>query len=285
MNRPTVAVVGHVEWLVHTRGEMARPGQITYLGEPLEEPAGGGAVTAAQVAKLGVRCLFFTALGDDARGDASARILAEQGVEVLAARPGGPQTWAVSAAAADGERGISVIGPPVVARASDPLPWERLAECDAAFFTGHDADALVRARAARALVVTARRVHLLAESGVAADVLVASADDANERFDPADLPVPPVAIVMTEGSRGGRILAGGRERRYPPVTPPGPVIDSYGAGDSFAAGITVGLALGMDLPAACRLGARCGATALTARGGLPGQLRLSLAEVHEEPAG
>jgi ribokinase len=52
-------------------------------------------------------------------------------------------------------------------------------------------------------------------------------------------------------------------------------VDSYGCGDSFAAGLTVGLARGLPLEAALELGARCGATCLTGRGGLVPQLRES----------
>ena len=67
--RPRVAVVGHVEWLTHGIGPMPAPGEITYLSEPFDEPAGGGGVSAAQVPKLGAECLFFTALGSDALGE------------------------------------------------------------------------------------------------------------------------------------------------------------------------------------------------------------------------
>jgi len=122
-------------------------------------------------------------------------------------------------------------------------------------------------------VVTARRIRELTASGVRADVIVGSGSDAGERFDPAGLPVAPGAQVITGGARGGVIITADGERRYAPSTPPGPVVDAYGAGDSFAAGLTVGLARGLCLDDACRLGARCGAAALTARGGLPGQLK------------
>jgi ribokinase len=49
-------------------------------------------------------------------------------------------------------------------------------------------------------------------------------------------------------------------------------VDSYGCGDSFAAGLTVGLARGLDLEEALALGARCGAHCLTGRGALAAQL-------------
>ena len=55
-------------------------------------------------------------------------------------------------------------------------------------------------------------------------------------------PDPPALIVRTEGRRGGRYeTADGRSGRYEAVAPPGPVVDTYGAGDSFAAGLTFAL--------------------------------------------
>jgi ribokinase len=84
---------------------------------------------------------------------------------------------------------------------------------------------------------------------------------------------PPTAWVITDGTRGGTYLdRHARPHAWDPVTPPGPVVDSYGCGDSFAAGLTVGLAHGYALSDAIALGARCGAPNATARGGLAGQL-------------
>jgi ribokinase len=266
---PRVAVVGHVEWVTHVRGDVPATGQIAHLADPLDEPAGGGAVTAAAAARLGAQCLFFTALGADALGDESQARLEALGVRVLAARRDAPQTRAVSVTGASGERTILVTGGRLSPTVDDPLPWEELAGCEAAFFTGDDPRTLIAARAARHLVVTARRLRSLVESGVAADVVVASARDADERVEPGRLPVPPRAYVFTEGAAGGRIVVAGRERRF--VAPPlsGPLVDTYGAGDSFAAGLTVGLARGLALDDAVALGARCGAAATAARGGLP----------------
>ncbi|WP_217913908.1 PfkB family carbohydrate kinase [Miltoncostaea marina] len=273
VTRPRVAVVGHVEWVTHARGVMPLPGEITYVSEPFDEPAGGGGVSAAQVARLGAECLFFTALGDDGSGaQATARLEAE-GVTVLAARRAGPQTRAVSATGPTGDRAILVIGAATSARIEDALPWDELAGCDAAYFTGHDSATVAAARRARVLVATSRRLRQLVESGVRADVVVASASDPAEAVDPDALPVAPGAIVWTEGARGGRYeTAGGASGRWEAAPPPGPPIDSYGCGDSFAGGLTVGLGRGLELDAALALGARCGAACLTGRGALAAQL-------------
>jgi ribokinase len=48
-------------------------------------------------------------------------------------------------------------------------------------------------------------------------------------------------------------------------------VDAYGAGDSFAAGLTFGLGAGMPLQRALAVAARCGAGNLTGRGPYAGQ--------------
>jgi len=79
--------------------------------------------------------------------------------------------------------------------------------------------------------------------------------------------------VLTEGARGGSYRTrhgdGGSWRAIPP---PGPAVDAYGCGDSFAAGFTYGLGAGLSVPAALELGARCGAVCLTGRGPYERQL-------------
>jgi ribokinase len=271
--RPRVAVVGHVEWLTHGRGRMPLPGEITYLTDPIDEPAGGGGVSAAQVAKLGAECVFYTALGRDHVGRLAGEVLEGIGVRVLAAVREGPHTRAVSAAGEVPDRAIAVIGAAASARIEDALPWDELAGCQAAYFTGHDSATLQAARRAGALVVTSRRLPLLIESGVRADVLVASAADPTEAVDPDALPVPPRFIVWTEGAAGGHWAGDdGTSGRWDPVAPPAPPVDSYGCGDSFVAGLTVGLGRGRGRDGALHRGARGGAQCITGRGGLGPQL-------------
>jgi ribokinase len=58
-------------------------------------------------------------------------------------------------------------------------------------------------------------------------------------------------------------------------------VDAYGAGDSFAAGLTFGLGSGFDVETALHIAARCGAGNMTGRGPYAGQPR---AEDLELPA-
>ena len=47
------AVVGHVEWVEFVRGDhVPAAGEIVHATDSFEEPAGGGAVAAAQLARM-----------------------------------------------------------------------------------------------------------------------------------------------------------------------------------------------------------------------------------------
>ncbi len=271
--RPRVAIVGHVEWATHARGTFPVAGEIAALADAFDEPAGGGAIAAAQAAKLGAETVFFTALGADSAADAAHLMLSELGITVRAAPRAEPQTRAISVTDPAGERAIALIGAPLAPTAEDHLGWEDLADMDAVYFTGRDPLTLTACRTAPALVVTARRWRVLAEAGIECDVLVASATDPDEQIPAGGLDIPPGAWAITNGARGGTwIEQHERPHTWNPVRPPGPAVDSYGCGDAFAAGLTVGLAAGYPLAEAVTLGARCGSHTITARGGLRGQL-------------
>ena len=82
-----VAVVGHIEWVEFARVDhVPAPGEIVQALETWEEPAGGGAVAAVQLANLGGSCLLFTALADDDLGRRSREELEALGSTESAAR-------------------------------------------------------------------------------------------------------------------------------------------------------------------------------------------------------
>jgi ribokinase len=117
---------------------------------------------------------------------------------------------------------------------------------------------------------------VLADAGVQLDAVVGSANDPAERYEAGLVSPTPRLIVRTAGPSGGSWeAADGRRGRYAAATPPGPIVDMYGAGDSFQAGLTFGLASGLDTDAALALAARCGAFAVTGRGPTGGQLTAS----------
>ncbi|MET0153765.1 MAG: PfkB family carbohydrate kinase [Candidatus Binatia bacterium] len=271
------AVLGHVEWVDFVRVEtLPQPGDIVRALDAWEEPAGGGGVAAVQLAKLAGACTLFTALGEDERGRRVREELPRLGVRVEAASRAEPQRRAVVFLDASGERAITVIGPRLAAAALDPLPWSELAATDAVYLCAADAAAIRVARLARIVVATARILPVLREAGVRIDALVGSLRDPSERYVESDLWPPPKLVVRTEGERGGEFWEDGRApRRFEAAPPPGPVVDAYGCGDSFAAGLAYGLADTGSTEAAIALAARCGAAALTGRGAFQGQLRLA----------
>jgi ribokinase len=270
-----VAVVGHVEWVEFAQVDhVPAPCEIVHALETWQEPAGGGAVAAVQLARLAGECLFLTALGDDELGHRAARELGEHGVRVETAWRPEPQRRAFVHVDAAAERTITVIGERMGPHGGDPLPWDELAEADAVYFTAGDPEAVRRARAAKQLVATTRALASLAPAHVELDVLVHSARDPGERYEAGELDPPPRFVAQTDGAAGGSLMsADGTATRWVAAPLPGPPGDAYGAGDSFAAGLTYGLATGRPPEEAVELGARCGAAAMTGRGAYEGQLR------------
>src|SRR5829696_7788631 len=162
-----VAAVGHVEWVEFAEvARVPRPGEIVNARRAWFEPAGGAAVAAVQLARLaGGHGLFFTSLGDDELGHKAKRGLEELGLTVhVAWRDGLDTRRAFTYVDDDHERTITVIGPRPEPAGDDPLPWDELRDVDAVYFTAGDAGALQAARAAGALVATARVMPLLQEA-------------------------------------------------------------------------------------------------------------------------
>jgi ribokinase len=268
------AVVGHVEWIEFGHVErVPRAGDIVHATDPWEEPGGGGAVSAVQLARMSGDCTLYTALGDDERGAWSRRRLSELGVRVEAATRDEPTRRGVVFVDANGERTITTLGRRLEPTTSDRLPWNELEAVGAVYFTAGDAGALREARRAKVLVATSRVSDLLAEAQVHLDAVVGSGNDPAEAFDPDALAYPPDLVVRTDSVRGGRYeTSDGRSESYEPVAPPGPVVDTYGAGDSFAAGLTFGLGRGLEVEEALALAARCGAWCAAGKGPYGNQL-------------
>jgi ribokinase len=264
-----LAVVGHTEWIEFGRVDrVPGPGEIAHATDCWQEAGGGGAVAAVELSRIAGDCDLFTAFGDDPTGVAARRRLTTLGAQVHAeARRGVSTRRAVTLVDADGERTITTLGDRLEPMASEPLPWARLEDADAVYVTAGDEDALRLARRARVMVVTLRALGRLAASGVEADCLVGSAHDPAESWDPAALPRRPSLIVRTEGADGGTFeTAEGERGRYEAAAPPGPVVDTYGAGDTFAAGLTFALGAGMDLERALAFAAERGAGCVAGRG-------------------
>ena len=258
-----LAVVGHVEWVEFLEvDQLPRPGAIGHALRALQEPAGGGAVVAVQMARLQQRPVqFFTALGRDSLGEACVKRLEDLGLEVHVAWREESTRRGVSMVDGEGDRAITVIGERLTPSLDDDLPWHALSDCDGLFVTAADASLLKACRSAAVLAATPRvRLPVLQEAGVSLDALIGSGLDPSERVEPLQLNPAPLTLIRTEGPAGGCSLPGGR---YAPSPLPGPMVESYGCGDSFAAGVVTGLAARWPLAKAIALGAQCGAACAT----------------------
>ncbi len=256
-----VAVVGHVEWVEFVEVDhVPAAGQIAHGIDAWDEPAGGGAVVAMQLMKLAGECDFYTALGDDEIGHRSEARLTELGLRVH------PQWFGRTRRAfvhvdRNRERTITTVGTKLLPHG--PLP---LAGLDAVFVVAGDVAALRSAREARFLAATPRELPTLREGGVHLDLLVGSGTDPGEAYDGSlDVGI----FCATEGARGG--IANGE--RYEAAPTAGPLEDTYGAGDSFAATLCFALARGDSLPAALDLATKAGAAVITGKGPYTAQLR------------
>jgi len=271
--RLRVASVGHVEWVQFARVEhVPQAGEVAHAEDPFEEPAGGGAVAAVQLARLADDGLLLTALGDDEAARRSLARLRQLGVDVESATRAEETRRAVTLVDAQRERTITTFGERLEPVGDDALPWKQLAQMDAVYFTAGDIAALRAARAARVLVASPRARHALGH-GVRLDALVLSAEDAIERDAAVRAEGEADLVVLTDGARGGTYRTrDGRTGSWTAAEPPGEPVDSYGCGDSFAAGFAYGLGAGMGVDDALALAARCGACCLTGRGPYERQL-------------
>jgi len=213
-SRPKVAVVGHVEWVQFARvPHVPRAGEVVHAREPFEEPAGGGAVAAVQLARLTGEATLLTALGDDELARRSIARLQELGVDAFSTRT----TTAT-------RRAATLVDGPASARSSPTdRAWSRGGRTGAAV-GGACPDGrrlLHRRRPRRAARRTggagARRQPARGRvlgHGVELDALVLSGEDEIERRQAERVEAQARLVVSTDGARGGvyREHAGGSGR-------------------------------------------------------------------------
>ena len=258
-----LAVVGHIEWVDFLAVDRwPQPGLISHAKQRLEEPAGAGAVIAVQLAQLVNRPVhFFTALGRDSVGEACVQRLEDRGVAVHVAWRDAPTRRGISLVDGGGDRGITVIGDRLTPVLSDPLPWDVLHQCDGAFITAADAALVQAARAVPVLAATPRvGLAVLNSAAVQIDALIGSGLDPAEIVAPGALTPLPGVQISTEGAAGGLVSTGDR---FSASALPAPLIETYGCGDSFAAGVFAGLAAQWPLERAIQLGCQLGAACAT----------------------
>jgi ribokinase len=237
-----LAVVGHVEWINFLRvDQLSKPGVISHSEKSLEYPAGGGSIIAKTLSELTLNQIhFFTALGNDDYGDRCFKILSNMGIKLHVAWRDKPTRRGFSMIDSQGERAITVIGERLAPNYRDNLDWDILKKMDGIFITASDSEIFKMARSASILCTTPRvGINTINKSNVSLDGLIGSNLDPGEEFSFSELLVKPKYTIKTEGEKGGIIFPGGR---YEALKNKDRKVDSYGCGDSFAAGILYGMA-------------------------------------------
>ena len=253
--------------------------------------AGGSAITAVALRRLGRRAGLLADVGADPHGELVRRVLTDEGIETRWMRtrtdaptpvtavlstpadrafvtylaPDAEPPDLASALAASGARHVHVGGFPAALRIPHLVDVARRHGATVSFDPGWDERALdhphVRELATRCDVLLPSRNEALRLADLADD-----GPDAARHAAAALARLRPEAVtVVKDGARGAWGAAPGvrAHAEPPPVTPRDPT----GAGDVFDAGFLDGWLAGEPLHACLRRGAACGARAVTARGG------------------
>ena len=241
------AVIGHIEWINFIKvDQLPKPGLISHSKESIECPAGGGSVIAKRLRELtNSEVHFFTALGNDFYGNKCLNILQNMGIKLHVAWRDKPTRKGFSVIDSEGERSITIIGDRLAPTHKDNLDWNILNDMDGIFITAADKEIFKKSRIAKTLCTTPRvGLNIINESRIFLDGLIGSNLDPGEVFSLDELILKPKFVIKTEGENGGIIFPGGR---YKAIGNKVMKVDSYGCGDSFAAGILYGLSSNWDI--------------------------------------
>ncbi|MET9892706.1 adenosine kinase [Streptomyces sp. NPDC006465] len=265
-----------VDTIVHVP-ELPLPYADSYMIRPGIETRAGqtGDFVALGLHELGLRTHHLDLLGDDPEGDLVRALHRERGIPLTEV----PQR-------AGTKRAVNLVGP----------DGRRLSLYDDS--RSHEGDRLPE-KTVRDLAVASRHAHVsithpcafalqaLRESGVTLSTDLHNWDGENPYHEPFAYAADVVfvsttalsdpertmrrivergraeAVVATAGAEGAYLLAGGELTHVPAVPPRTPVVDSNGAGDSFAAGFLFGRLTGEPVRRCALYGAIAGAYACT----------------------
>ncbi|MEO8185320.1 MAG: ribokinase [Deltaproteobacteria bacterium] len=289
-----VVVIGGANTDFLVRGQVLPKPGATVEGDVFQEaPGGKGANQAVAAARLGARVAFLGRVGSDARGRALLEQLRAEGVDVQAVSvdPAAPTGVALVMVDARGEKQILTApganhrlsadeileASKLVARAKVVLLQLELspAATDAAVHLARAAGARVVLDPAppRALMEELLRdVHVMRANATEAEVLTGLpiTDRSSARAAAENLLRRGVGAAIV-GAPGGNWLASPEGGLWLPHLSVHPV-DATGAGDAFAAALSVCLARGEELRVATRFASAAAAlktTKLGAQAGLP----------------
>lgn len=237
-----------------------------------ESPGGGGMNTAAWLAHEGARVRLVTTRGSDSEGDILTAACDGVGLHVDWV-PCERTARALVLVPQGGERTIYTghLHPPgdqeildVIGTADTGITWSAWRQT--ALRVAAAAQGSIRATDARAITDDAAAGHQW-------DLYIGSGTENPSGVSEADLDATGARwCILTEGARGGRVWERGTGWHRYDVAPLGTrgLVDTCGAGDSFAAGVMLALDDGVGIMDACARGAELAAVCLHQVGSFPG---------------
>jgi len=260
------------------------------------EPATGGIVCNAGIAlaRLGLRVAALGCVGDDHWGPMIRERLSDEGIDThaLVTHPTAATTTAAVLIDAAGQRSFAFcpgateqVSPALFLENLDRFALSRMALVGYYSLLPHlehdlpEVLAAIRDRGCRTALDSAGtggRMEPLDRILPQLDVYVPSHAEAAHQTGQSDPRAileayrrcgAPGLVGVKLGAEGALLSPAADEYvAIDPVPPPGPVVDTTGAGDCFYAGLLVGLLKGMRTEQAGRLGAACGALCVTRKG-------------------
>jgi ribokinase len=278
-------VVGSAnEDLVVTVASLPLPGQTVLAHGLVVLPGGKGANQAVAAARAGADVVFVGCVGGDAAGVRTIAALRAEGIDVtyLSVDPSAPTGVALVTVSDDGENHIAV-----AAGANDRLNGAHvtaaLAElgmrssdvCLISFEIGDEAVAAAATHAeqvdAAVLVNPSPARTLVPQIVHARPILLPNASEAAQLSGLSGTPAATwlhdmtgAPVVMTVGAHGATVID--RGEAYTVAPPVVDVVDTTGAGDTFAGVLAAMIAQGHDLRAAVEQAVVAAAMSVTSRG-------------------
>lgn len=266
-----------------------RPGETLRAASLAWGPGGKGANQAVAMARLGVATAFVGMVGDDAAGRDATRSLAAEGIDITHVKPAsGTATGMAVIFEVKGESTIAIYGGAndrldagAVSALTDEVFAVRLAVVQMEVPRAAVRLAMERARRMGATVLfdPAPVEEVDAELVSLADIILPNRHEASHI---AGVEVTDAKSARTAGERllamgarvavvkcdrdGAVVVTGDGAFDVPPV--PTTEVDATAAGDAFLGGVAAGLARGLPLSSAMRIGAAAGAHAAGRRGAM-----------------
>jgi ribokinase len=278
-------VVGSAnEDLVVTVASLPQPGQTVRAHGLAMMPGGKGANQAVAAARTGADVVFVGSVGRDAAGERTIAALRAEGIDVshVSVDAAAPTGVALVTVADDGENHIAVVagandqlsGADVTAALAE-LGMQSSDVCLISFEIGDEAVAAAATYAeqvgAAVLVNPSPARTLVPQVLQASPILLPNASEAAQLSGRSGTPaamwlckITGAPVVMTVGAEGATVVDGADVYSIaPPVVD---VIDTTGAGDTFAGVLAAMLAHGHELRSAVEQAVAASALSVTSRG-------------------